>query len=106
MTLDEFQRRVFDGAISSPICDIPVARRITATSVNLRIVIAGGGYVDAFHNEQTGTTAFALIVEGCRVFGVDNTGGWHVHPFDDPERHDPLPDPMSFKDFVKLIENR
>ena len=41
---------------------------------------------------QPGTTAFALIHQGQRIFGADNTGGWHIHPFAAPERHDLLAD--------------
>jgi hypothetical protein len=104
MTLDEFQRQVFMAASASPICDIPLVWRLTSTSIKLRIEIASGGFVDAFFNEQTGTTAFALIRQGMRVFGADNTGGWHIHPFEDPSRHDPLADPMTFGEFVAHIE--
>ena len=105
MTLDEFQRQVFSVAAVSPICDIPLIRSLTSTSVTLRIEIAAGGFVDAFHNEVTGTTAYALIQQGMRVFGADNTGGWHVHPFEDPTRHVPFPSPIAFIDFIALIES-
>jgi hypothetical protein len=104
MTLAEFQRLVFDTALASPICSIPVVRRLTATSINLRVEVTTGGFIDVFYNEETHTTAFALILADHRVFGADNTGGWHVHPFDDPERHHPLPGEMSFAEFVTLIE--
>ena len=50
--------------------------------------------------------AFSLICEGQRVFGVDNTGGWHIHPCSDPARHDPLVDPLSFAGFVDEIEQQ
>jgi hypothetical protein len=76
--------------MASPICGVPLVRRLTPTSINLRIDVATGGFVDVFYNEQTDTLAYALIRNGQRVFGVDNTGGWHRHPFDDPRRHDPL----------------
>jgi hypothetical protein len=104
MTLDEFQRQVYSAAAASPICDIPLVWRLTSTSIKLRIEIASGGFIDAFFNEQTGTAAFALIRRGARVFGADNTGGWHVHPFEDPTRHDPLANPMTFGEFVATIE--
>lgn len=74
------------------------------TSFNLRVPLTIDGFVEVFYNEQTGTTAYALIQSGQRVFGADNTGGWHVHPFDDPARHDPLTDEMSFADFITAIE--
>jgi len=104
MTLAEFQRNVFDVAMASPICGIPIVRRLTATSMNLRVEVTTGGFMDVFYNEETHTMAFALIVSDRRVFGADNTGGWHIHSFDDPEQHDLLPGEMSFAEFVTLIE--
>jgi hypothetical protein len=104
MTLAEFERHVFAVAVASPICDIPVVRRLTSTFINLRVDVASGGFMDVFYNEQTGTTAFALIRQGQRVFGADNTGGWHVHPFAAPDRHNPLPDAMTWAEFVAEIE--
>ena len=106
MTLAEFEQQVFTVALSPHICDIPAVRRLTPTSVSLRVSIASGGFIDAFYNEQTGTMAFSVIREGQRVFGVDNTGGWHIHPFSDPARHDPLVDPLSFAEFVDEIEQQ
>jgi len=105
MTLDEFERQVFAVAVASAICGIPVVRRLTPSFINLRVPLAGG-FIEAFHNEQTGTTAYALIQQSQRVFGADNTGGWHIHPLDAPERHDPLPGPMPFAEFVAEIERR
>jgi hypothetical protein len=104
MTLADFEQQVFAAAMASGLCGIPVLRRLTATSVNLRIDLAAGGFIDTFYNEQTGTTAYALIQKNRRVFGADNTGGWHVHPFRDPQLHVPLRLPMPFGDFVAEIE--
>ena len=106
MTLVEFERLVFAAAMRSPICDIPSVRRLTSTSISLRISIESGGFIDAFYNEQTDTTAFAFIRRGRRLYGADNTGGWHIHPFDDPARHDPVADALSFAEFVKQIEQQ
>jgi hypothetical protein len=104
VTLAEFEQQVFSVAIASPICGVPAVRRLTATSIALRVGVSTGGFVDAFYNEQTGTTAFAFIRQDRRVFGADNTGGWHVHPLADPDSHIPLPEAMSFAQFVAAIE--
>ena len=76
MTIEAFQHEIFLRALNSPICGIPVVRRITPTSVNLRIPLRFENFVDIFYNEETGTTAYALIEKGNRIFGADNTGGW------------------------------
>jgi hypothetical protein len=104
VTLLEFEREILRVAMASPLCGIPTIRRLTATSINLRLNVTTGDFIDAFYNEHTGTTAFALIQQGQRIFGADNTGRWHVHPFADPTRHDPLSAPMSFAEFVAEIE--
>lgn len=104
MTLAEFARQVFAIAMASPICGIPIIRRLSTVSINLRLNTTAGGFIDVFYNEQAGTTACAMIRQGQRLFGTDNTGGWHVHPFDDPESHTPLPAAMPFAEFVAEIE--
>ena len=104
MTLIEFEVQVTTVAISSPLCGVAFVRRLSPTSISLRVPVTIGGFVDVFYNEQTGTTAYALIQGGQRVFGADNTGGWHVHPFADPTRHEPLPGPMSFAEFIAAID--
>jgi len=106
MTLVEFEQEIFAVALTSPICDIPAVRRLTPSSINLRINISSGGFIDAFYNEQSGTMAFALIRAGHRIFGADNTGGWHNHPFAHPDQHVVLPNPMSFAEFVAEIERQ
>ena len=104
MTLAEFEQQIFEVALNSPLCGIPAVRRLTPTSISLRISTSAGTFIDAFYNEQTSTMAYALIHKGQRVFGADNTGGWHVHPFADPARHEPSPTPVSFSYFVAEIE--
>ena len=61
MTLAEFERQIFATAADSSVCGIPVVRRLTPTSISLRIAVTTDGFVDAFYNEQTGTMAYALI---------------------------------------------
>ena len=104
MNLAEFEAQIYAVALGSTICDIPTLRRLTSTSITLRIDLTSGAFVDAFYNEQTGTTAFALIEQDRRVFGADSTGGWHIHPFSDADRHESLARPMSFAEFVAEIE--
>jgi hypothetical protein len=61
MTLADFMQQVYTVAAASPICGIPVVRRLMPTSLNLRLPLTIGGFVEVFYNEQTGTTAYALI---------------------------------------------
>jgi hypothetical protein len=104
MSLDDFEEQVFEVAGESPVCDIPFVRRRMPVSTTIRLPLTVGGFVEAFYNQRTGTTAFAVIQNENRVFGADNTGGWHVHPFEDPARHGMLSAPMKFVEFVTEIE--
>lgn len=106
MKLAEFESQVSDIATHSAICGIPVIRRITSTAINIRLSLSTGGFIDVFHNEHTGTTAFTLIYKDRRIFGADNTGGWHIHPFDNPDLHIPIPKAISFAGFVADIEKQ
>ncbi len=46
-------------------------------------------FLQIYFNENTGTTAFALINKGKRIWGIDfdNIRGWHLHPLESPETH-------------------
>jgi hypothetical protein len=57
MTLTEFERQVYAVAATSPICGVPLLRRLTPTSVNLRLDIGTGDFIDVFFNEQIDTLA-------------------------------------------------
>lgn len=62
------------------------------------------GFVDVYRNFETGKTAYAWIVEGERVYGADNTGGWHIHPFSDPEKHESS-EKVGLKEFFERVSN-
>jgi hypothetical protein len=104
VTLDEFEQEVFRVAGKSRICGVPTVRALTPTSENIRVPLTMGGYVDAFFNSASGTTAFALVQNDRRIFGADNTGGWHLHSFENPESHVSISQATTFSQFIRLIE--
>lgn len=104
MTVDEFERDIWRIAVSSSICLIPQIRRSTVTTINLRIPLITDDFIDVFYNEVSGAIAFALIHRGSRIYGADNAGGWHYHPFHNPNDHIPLSAPMQFSTFLEAIE--
>jgi hypothetical protein len=104
VTLEEFERVIFEVAQASPICGIPTVRNLLPVSISIRVPTISGGFVDAFFNEQTGTTAFAFILENKRIFGADNAGGWHLHPFEHPGAHQSASKEISFSEVVAEIE--
>jgi len=57
-----------------------------------------------YFNESTGTTAFALIENGKRIWGIDfdNRRGWHYHPMDDAHHHEAI-SPLSVEEIIKQL---
>jgi hypothetical protein len=50
-----------------------------------------------------------LIEGGRRIFGIDREGGeWHIHPYDAPDKHEPLPEglgPRPLLEFLARVED-
>ena len=46
-------------------------------------------FLQVYFNERTKTTAFALLKEEKRAWGIDfdSIRGWHLHPVENPEDH-------------------
>jgi hypothetical protein len=42
---------------------------------------------------QTVRLDFTTIKDDQRIFGYDNAGGWHYHPVENPDSHEPCPKP-------------
>ncbi len=103
MSIFEFSKEVIDTCALTDfvkdleilIFDEPVAK--------LRAHIDKNTFIETFFNSDTGKYSFALIKNNTRIFGIDNTKDWHIHPFESPEAHLPFHS-ISFKDFVEAIE--
>ncbi|MCD4739465.1 MAG: hypothetical protein K8R89_09455 [Anaerolineae bacterium] len=89
---------------SSPVSHIE-ERLIDADILSVRVHLTIAHiFINAFYNVTTGKTAFALVRENQRLYGVDNAKmDWHRHPFDDPTRHVPCA-PIRFTDFLTEVE--
>lgn len=70
-----------------------------------RAILTKGRFLQIYFNEQTGTTAFALIQEGKRIWGIDfdNMRGWHLHPIGNPEGHCKMAS-VTIEDIIKTLE--
>jgi len=69
----------------------PFRQAVTrGTRVKARIEIGPDMFADLFFREETGRIDYALIVWGQRRYGLDNLGGWHEHPLDNPDSHVPI----------------
>ncbi|HBE44908.1 MAG TPA: hypothetical protein DDW17_05490 [Deltaproteobacteria bacterium] len=60
--------------------------------------------LQVYFNEITRTTAFALIEEDKRIWGVDfdHIRGWHLHPVGNPESHQTI-NSMTIEEIIKTL---
>jgi hypothetical protein len=73
--------------------------------VKIRVDLSIEAFIAIFYNADSGKCSYALIKRGRRIFGADNALiGWHLHPFDDPEKHLRCEE-LSFADFLHAVED-
>ena len=81
---------------------------LAKNTVKVRLSIRENLYVDLYFNQRYGTTNYALILDGERIYGRDCYGGnWHLHPYDDPSKHDMSENgkkSLSIEEFVDEVE--
>lgn len=70
---------VFVQGIEIQLLDEPV--------VKFKAVLGKDTFFNIFYNSETSKYSFALIKNGKRIYGVDNTKNWHIHPFNNPDTH-------------------
>jgi len=76
----------------------------TSYSFALRLSIAPGIFVQAFLGKQSKVLYFALIKEEQRIFGIDREGdAWHMHPYGESDRHEPLPQGLEPKPLLRFL---
>lgn len=68
-----------------------------------RMYIEQDLFIDVFYNSITSKTAYTLVHKDRRIFGADNTGKWHYHPFDNPSQHIPCKE-FKINDFLVEVE--
>lgn len=79
-------------------------RERTDLTLTLRLYIRPDLFVQAFLGEQSGSLYFALIESGRRIFGIDREADeWHLHPYDDPNDHKPLPEGLEPKPLLRFL---
>ena len=67
----------------------------TLQSLKANIYLEESYFIAVRYNARNGRVDIALICDNQRIFGYDNLKVWHLHPYEDPSRHDPCePPPM------------
>ena len=103
MTPEEFASHIIDLCAEYDIVDDYEIKTHENVILRCRIELLKG-FVEIYRNFETGKKAFAWIHEENRIFGADNTGGWHLHPQENPKDHKPSK-PISLSEFLDRIEN-
>jgi len=69
-----------------------------------RVHFTKRGFLEVYFNEQTQTLAVAWIEGEKRKWGIDRDSlrGWHRHPFENPEDHQPI-SAMSISEIIKEL---
>ena len=101
--------KTFSDELTSALADTGLFRLVTleteGPTVPGKASVTSDLFLRFFFNEATGTTAFALIERGNRVWGVDydNRRGWHRHRKEDPSTHRPI-EPMTVGEIVARLQ--
>ena len=76
----------------------------TDITLSLRLHIRQGLFVQIFYGDYSGSLYFALIEHDRRIFGIDRERQqWHMHPFENPEEHLPLPQGLTPKPLLTFL---
>jgi hypothetical protein len=87
LSIHEFHEQVLSSAKKyRPQCEVEALER-NQFRLKARIPVDLWIFVDIFYAARTKRVSFAVICRGARVFGIDNLGGWHVHPLERNKEH-------------------
>lgn len=66
-----------------------------------RVLLENNFFLQVYFNASTETTAFALIEEEKRKWGIDfdSIRGWHLHPVENPDEH-LIIEPKTIKEII------
>lgn len=73
--------------------------------IKLRLNLSEKLFIDIFYSPQTERADFSLIKNERREFGIDNLGGWHRHPVEDPTMHEEIEEP-DFEEIFETIKDK
>jgi hypothetical protein len=93
LSIEEFEKQLVCGLRKYvPGGDLEIAE-MSIVRLKARYHIGVSLFIDIFYAIRTEKVSFAVVQKGERVFGIDNLGCWHCHPFGKPENHEPIDEP-------------
>lgn len=61
----------------------------TDSTITMHLAIGDNFFIQVFFSHRSQRLNLALVGSGGRLYGRDRESGvWHLHPFDDPDRHE------------------
>ena len=76
----------------------------TDITLSLRLHIRPQFFVQLFFGQRSGSLYMALIEGEQRIFGIDReTGIWHIHPYENVEKHEQLPEGLGPKPLLAFL---
>jgi len=76
----------------------------TDATISLRLHIRQGLFIQVFIGELSDSLYFALIETNQRIFGIyKEAGQWHLHPYENPHKHEPLNEGLEPKPLLKFL---
>ncbi|MFQ6119422.1 MAG: hypothetical protein ACE5KE_06000 [Methanosarcinales archaeon] len=99
--------REFINEVMETAREFPWIKRIDTRSVGRIVRIRlwiNDEFIDLYYNSEFGTTSYAYIENGERRFGANNMKiGWHIHPYGEIEKHEPI-EHLEIKKFLNILE--
>jgi hypothetical protein len=77
---------------------------VNAFRFKARILLSENYFIDVFYGFSKQRIDFALIQNGRRIYGIDNLGGWHCHPWETEKDHMRI-NPLSIEEIVANIKS-
>lgn len=76
----------------------------TDITLSLRLHIQPQLFVQLFFGQHSESLYMALIEGEQRIFGIDREAGdWHIHPFENIEKHEQLPEGLGPKPLLAFL---
>lgn len=104
MDVETFLSSLLDALAGRPFVQ-SVDLDTEAIVIRGRVLLEEDRFLQVYFNEETGTTAFALIEGEQRIWGIDydELRGWHEHPVGRPSDHQDI-EPMPPAEVVEKLE--
>ncbi len=73
---------------------------LSAKSLKVNLHFGERLFLAVRFNARNGRIDFALIRNEKRIYGCDNLGSWHYHPYENPAQHIPC-EPPTIDSFIQ-----